>query len=349
MKKLTLTALGCCLIFCLSAQNLFSKLPHKVKKELKDLKYVQGGSYNLNVHTANAYYNTSRVSLSSYYLSAFEVSNADWKAYYKAMETKYGKEGAKRFLPDTAVWTKSFPYAINQPMTDNYYNHPAYSNYPVVGITWNQAVEYCEWKTQKINDELRADNITNYTVKLRLPLKCEWEYATATPLNSNYSADGAQMLRPQVKKIKKKQLWNFTQYNGLVNKRGYQANFGSVVDSSGYIYKSLVDDGGFYTVPVRCYLPNDLGMCNLQGNVEEWVSDKPENTEITKGYARYLQTNINETNTEMHLCKGGSWVDTAYYLATWAEKSYPANTATPFTGFRLAMDIIEVKPTANNN
>jgi sulfatase modifying factor 1 len=341
LKAFTLTLAALCIGIAANAQSL-KKLPKLAQKELKNLKYIPAGSYDeLVPNKEKKKWDTVVHSTGAFYLSKLEVTNDDWRDFHKAMVAKFGKEDAKRFLPDTSVWTKSFPYSYNQPMMDYYYYHPAYAKYPAVGITWNQAKAYCDWRTEDINNKLKADGFADATVILRLPTKNEWTYV-ADPLRERQMKS---LLSGMSKGKYDNYLWNLMPYSmGLINKNGYQANFGQILDTMGVLFKSYVDDGVFHTGPVTCYWPNDKGLYNIRGNVEEWVADNTDNKTITPGYESYLVTNINDTNTDMRICKGGSWVDGPYYLSMRAEKNYPANVATPFTGFRVAMDIVEVQP-----
>ena len=78
--------------------------------------------------------------------------------------------------PDTLCWIRDFAYAYNEPMTKRYFSHPAYGNYPVVGVNWHQAVAFCEWRTQYLNSYLESKGIATES-GFRLPTESEWEYA----------------------------------------------------------------------------------------------------------------------------------------------------------------------------
>ena len=93
-----------------------------------------------------------RVTVSSFYMDETEISNINWREYVFWLETRYESfpEVADNALPDEKVWLDELSY--NDPMVETYFRHPAYDDYPVVGVSWEQAQEYCKWRTDRVNE-----------------------------------------------------------------------------------------------------------------------------------------------------------------------------------------------------
>ncbi|HEU4718773.1 MAG TPA: SUMF1/EgtB/PvdO family nonheme iron enzyme [Bacteroidia bacterium] len=84
--------------------------------------------------------------------------------------------------PDTLCWTTDFTFSYNEPMANMYFWHPAYDNYPVVGVSWYQALAFLDWKTHFHQQSLDAAGVP-YKIEYTLPSDVEWDLvSTALPL-----------------------------------------------------------------------------------------------------------------------------------------------------------------------
>ena len=124
------------------------------------LVFIEGGTYTKGqvqddvMHDWNNSPNQQHVM--SFYIDETEVTNImyleylDWiKAVFPQDQPQYKQlyEGA---LPDTLVWRNQLGYV--EELTTNYLRHPAYAEYPVVGVNWLQAVQFMEWRTDRVNE-----------------------------------------------------------------------------------------------------------------------------------------------------------------------------------------------------
>ena len=96
-----------------------------------------------------------RVTVPSFYIDETEVSNLDYLEYLHWIKRVFGEdypEVYQRALPDTLVWREQLAY--NEPLVEMYLRHPSYHNYPVVGVSWVQATEYCKWRTDRVKRKI---------------------------------------------------------------------------------------------------------------------------------------------------------------------------------------------------
>jgi gliding motility-associated lipoprotein GldK len=229
-----------------------------------------------------------------------------------ASRSDFIDEKTVNVYPDTLVWVRDFAYSYNEPMARNYYSHPAYDDYPVVGVDWHQANAFSYWRTQLWNKYNAGEKGVIQTEDYRLPSEHEWEYA----------ARGGRDLAPYpwggyyVRNAKGCLLANFKPGRG-----------------------NYPEDGGFYTVKADAYFPNDYGIYNMAGNVSEWT-----NSAYYENSYSFL-SDLNPTVTDRvpddankfdkrKVTRGGSWKDVYYFLQTSTRDYEYQDTTKAHVGFR---------------
>ena len=171
---------------------------YKQQEAAPGLVEVEGGTFTMGrvqddvMHDWNNSPNQQHVQ--SFYMDETEVTNVmymeylDWlKRVYPPTEENY-KNIYIGALPDTLVWRSALGY--NETMTNNYLRHPAYADYPVVGVNWIQAVEFCDWRTNRVNESiLEQEGYLKRDAKI-LDVTAENNFDTETYLESPTKAYG---------------------------------------------------------------------------------------------------------------------------------------------------------------
>ena len=123
---------------------------------------IEGGSYTIGEKgefiTAPRDNKPRRITVSSFYMDQYEIRNIDWREYTNWMKVVFGRTTPKlvaKAQPDVNVWREELAY--NEPYLENYFISPAFDQYPVVGITWEQAMDYCQWRTDRVNELALVD------------------------------------------------------------------------------------------------------------------------------------------------------------------------------------------------
>lgn len=258
-----------------------------------------------------------------YHSEVFDLKAAAAKGNEGKPRSQFIVKKDVKVYPDTLVWIRDFSYAYNEPMTKRYYSHPAFGNYPVVGVNWNQATVFCEWRTSYLNAYLESKHLATES-DFRLPTEAEWEYAARGGRSQSMYPWGNYYLR---------------------NKKGcLLANF---KPGRG----NYPEDGGFYTVRADAYWPNDFGLYCMAGNVAEWTSSF-----YYEGAANFshdmnpdIRWNAQDSDPprmKRKVIRGGSWKDVGMYLQTSARTYEYQDTAKSYIGFRC---VIDLSPTITNN
>ena len=124
---------------------------------------IEGGTFTMGkvqddvMHDWNN--SPSQQHIQSFYMDETEVTNLMYTEYLFWLKTVFPptEENYKNIytgaIPDTLVWRNRLGY--NETMTNNYLRHPAYAEYPVVGVNWIQAVEFSKWRTDRVNEILK--------------------------------------------------------------------------------------------------------------------------------------------------------------------------------------------------
>ncbi|MFC6996546.1 gliding motility lipoprotein GldJ [Rufibacter roseus] len=296
------------------------------------------------------------VTVASFFMDEAEVANIHWLEYLHYMRDS-SEVLYKAALPDTLVWERELSF--NDPYVNYYLRYPGFRFYPVVGVSWRQANDYCVWRTQMVNKVLAEDYdgdldpsaglpiesgavLPNY----RLPTEAEWEYAAQALIGTQldeeenqlnkriYPWDGHQVRNPYGR--------NMGQF--LANFKRGRGDYAGIAGS--------LNDGAMITEYIYAYPPNDFGLYNMAGNVNEWVQDvyRPlsfQDMEDLNPVRRngalddssmYAASEFQSliTNT-VRVYKGGSWKDVAYWLSPGTRRFLEQDSATSTIGFRCAM------------
>jgi gliding motility-associated lipoprotein GldJ len=341
------------------------------------------------------------VTVASFYMDETEIANIHWQEYEYYIKLDSPEYYWKNNLPDTTVWSRDLAY--NDPYVNAYYRHAGFRYFPVVGVNWQQAVNYSKWRTTMVNRKLAeeaglldpvggfagaedagasggglASSVGNVSALqsgnaipgYRLPTEAEWEYAAQALIGTQwldenqthrrlYPWDGHALRNPYGKSMGYF-LANFKRGRG---------------DYAGIAGK--LNDGAMITTYVYDYPPNDFGLYNMAGNVNEWVFDvyrplsfqdmedlnpsrrdaieDPENGYNSlynyigneRPYTKEewekktgMQKSYDDNNPPMkrlRVYKGGSWADVAYWMSPGTRRFVFEDSASSTIGFRCAM------------
>jgi len=134
----------------------FQKTPFFDQETGPGLILVEGGTFTMGRIEQDVTYENHnvprRVTVSSFYLDETEISNFHWCEYLYWTGRTYTDFPMiyKKALPDTLAWREKLGF--NEKYVDYYLRHPAYRDYPVVGVNWNQASTFCSWRTDRVNE-----------------------------------------------------------------------------------------------------------------------------------------------------------------------------------------------------
>ena len=232
---------------------------------------------------------------------------------------KFVFEKTIKMYPSTLDFQSDYVYSNNETDATFRYEHEAYDDYPVVGITWDQASAFCHWRTHVMNEFLR-ENKEPLLPDFRLPTETEWEYAARGGLGLSPYPWGGPYTR---------------------NKKGcFLANFKP-------LRGNYTADGGLKAIKVKQYNPNNYGLYDMAGNVAEWTSTVFE--EVSTEYTHDMNSDNSRSINQMEgqedefkrkVIRGGSWKDISYFIRNSTRTYEYADVSASYIGFRCVMDFL---------
>jgi formylglycine-generating enzyme required for sulfatase activity len=215
--------------------------------------------------------------------------------------------------PDTLVWIRDYTFSYNEPLTRNYFWHPSFDDYPVVGVTWAQAKAFCHWRTKRLNDFQEAIKVPE-VFDYRLPTEAEWEYAARGGKFGNLYPWGSYYTRNQ-------------QGCFLANFKPLRGNY--IADSRTMV--TAMRTGSFS--------PNNFGLYDMAGNVAEWTVNAFDESsyEVSGDFNPMYQYNAlleDDPVLKRKVIRGGSWKDVAYYIQVSTRSFEYQDSAKSYVGFR---------------
>ena len=139
----------------------FHVLKAQQQKAGPGLVFVQGGTFTMGAKEEDVMGDWNniprRVTVNSFYIDETEVANVHYREYLYWLANTFDNDTAvmDKALPDTLVWRSELAY--NEPYVEYYFRYPAYNYYPVVGVSWEQAHDFCIWRTDRVNEKILLD------------------------------------------------------------------------------------------------------------------------------------------------------------------------------------------------
>ena len=216
--------------------------------------------------------------------------------------------------PDTTCWVNDFTNSDNEMYLRNYFSNPAYNDYPVVGVTWEQANAFCAWRTEYLLKGLGP--VARYVQRYRLPTEAEWEYAARGKNGTEFPWENTNM------------------------KNGEGCFYANFKPNRG----DYTQDGNLITSKVGAYPGNSNGLFDMAGNVAEWTSTVYTESGVGAMNDLNPQLDYKAAKEDPYRLKkksvrGGSWKDPeAYIRSAWRTWEYQ-NQPRSYIGFRCVRSL----------
>lgn len=281
------------------------------------LVFIEGGTFTMGRVEQDVMYDWNnvprRVTVSSFYMDETEVRNVDYREYTHWLSRVFvdNPEIYRSSLPDTLVWRK--PLAYNEPYVEYYFRHPAYNEYPVVGVSWVQAANYCTWRSDRVNEKLLIDqgilnwdpnqlNENNFNTDAYLAGQYEGlvnqNLQDLDPNNEERRVrmeDGIMLPKYRLpteaeweyaalslignsydERVYERRIYPWNGHNLRNDEKKHRGEMRANFVRGNGDYMGVagdLNDNASITAPVKSYWPNDYGLYCMAGNVNEWVQD----------------------------------------------------------------------------
>ena len=277
---------------------------------------IPGGTFHMgqadeDVAASRINFN-KQITIGGFYMDDTEITNNEYRQFiYAILEDSVSVLGLdfimQEYYPDTTVWVRDYTHHLGDPLLTYYFDHPAFDDYPVVGVNWEAAKYFAKWRTAHLNAYRSSNGLVDMP-NFRLPSEAEWEYAARGGRDLAKYPWG----NPYIRNSKGCLLANFKPGRG-----------------------NYFDDGYAYTAPVGAFFSNDFGLYDMSGNVAEWCEDayNPSAYPIVWD----MNPTYNDKNEFRKVVRGGSWKDIAYYLETGTRSFQYKDSSSASLGFRCAM------------
>ena len=216
--------------------------------------------------------------------------------------------------PDTTCWVNDFRNSDNETYLRNYFSNATYNDYPVVGVTWEQANAFCAWRTDYLLKGLGPE--ARYVQRYRLPTEAEWEYAARGKNQTEFPWENEDV------------------------KTGNGCFYANFKPARGNYTK----DGNLITSRAGIYSPNSNGLYDMAGNVAEWTSTIYTEAGVDamndlNPQLEYKAAKEDPYRLKKKSVRGGSWKDPESYIRsawrTWEYQNQPRS----YIGFRCVRSL----------
>lgn len=281
------------------------------------LVFIEGGTFTMGRTQQDLMYQWNnpprRVTVASFYMDETEVKNVDYREYLYWLQRVYVDypQVHENALPDTLVWRT--PMGYNEPYVETYFRHPAYNDYPVVGVSWLQANDYCLWRTDRVNErrlmqatgsEYDVNQVNEQSFNTEAYLAGQYESSVEMNLPSNNPNQESRRVNMEdgiflpKYRLPTEAEWEYaalslignTYNERIYERRLYPWDGHNVRNPEGNNMGKMManfkrgkgdmmgvagslNDRASIPAPVDSYWPNDYNLYCMAGNVNEWVLD----------------------------------------------------------------------------